>query len=116
MGDPKDNLFSTLQRRSSLLVRPVMKYLVRVKIWSGRTKYTSIIGPPPPQTVLREAYAFRSVKARVTTSETARDMCADENIKIWSKSHYPEGSTSNENRVIRRKAATLGERSQMMSR
>ena len=28
---------------------------------------------------IREAHAFRSVKARVTASETAREMCADEN-------------------------------------
>ena len=63
----------------------ITKYLVRVKIWSGRTKYTSMFGPPPPQMVLREAHAFRSVKARVTTSETAREMCADENEDLVEK-------------------------------
>ena len=57
---------------------PVTKYSVRVKIWSGRTKYASIFGPSPLQTVLLEAHAFRSAKARVTASETAREMCADE--------------------------------------
>jgi hypothetical protein len=93
---------------------PVTKYLVRVKIWSGRTKYASIFGPPPPQTVLPEAHAFRSVKARVAASETAREMCADENEDLVEKAclylfdgRYPECSTSNEKRVIRRKAATL---------
>ena len=35
--------------------------------------------------VLREAHAFRSVKARVTTSETAREMCADENEDLVEK-------------------------------
>ena len=93
---------------------PVTKYSVRVKIWSGRTKYASIFGPPPPQTVLLVAHAFRSVKARVTASETAREMCADENEDLVEKAclylfdgRYPEGSTSNDKRVIRRKAATL---------
>ena len=64
--------------------------------------------------VLLEAHAFRSVKARVTASETAREMCADENEDLVEKAclylsdgRYPEGSTSNEKRVIRRKAATL---------
>ena len=92
----------------------VTKYSVRVKIWSGRTKYASIFGPPPPQTVLLVAHAFRSVKARVTASETAREMCADENEDLVEKAclylfdgRYPEGSTSNDKRVIRRKAATL---------
>ena len=72
----------------------------------GRTKYASIF--------LLEAHAFRSVKARVTASETAREMCADENEDLVKKAclylfdgKYPEGSTSNEKRVIRRKAATL---------
>ena len=99
---------STTQSRS------VTKYSVRVKIWSGRTKYASIFGPPPPQTVLLVAHAFRSVKARVTASETAREMCADENEDLVEKAclylfdgRYPEGSTSNDKRVIRRKAATL---------
>ena len=93
---------------------PVTKYSVRVKIWSGRTKYASIFGPPPPQTVLLVAHAFRSVKARVTASETAREMCADENEDLVEKAclylfdgRYPEGSTSNDKRVIKRKAATL---------
>ena len=61
---------------------PVTKYSVRVKIWSGRT---NIFGPPPPQTVLLEAHAFKSVKARVTASETARKMCADENEDLVEK-------------------------------
>ena len=34
---------------------------------------------PTTNDPIREAHAFRSVKARVTTSETAREMCADEN-------------------------------------
>ena len=92
----------------------VTKYSVQVKIWSGRPKYASIFGPPPPQTVLLVAHAFRSVKARVTASETAREMCADENEDLVEKAclylfdgRYPEGSTSNDKRVIRRKAATL---------
>ena len=64
----------------------------------------------------RSAYmhAFRSVKARVAASETAREMCADENEDLVEKAclylfdgRYPECSTSNEKRVIRRKAATL---------
>ena len=94
-----------------MLASTVTKYSVRVKIWSGRTKY---VGPPPPQTVLLVAHAFRSVKARVTASETAREMCADENEDLVEKAclylfdgRYPEGSTSNDKRVIRRKAATL---------
>ena len=49
------------------LQRLVTKYLVRV----------SIFGPPPRHK--REAHAFRSVKARVTTSEIGKEMCADEN-------------------------------------
>ena len=44
-----------------------------------------ICGPPLPQTVLLEAHAFRSVKARVTASETAREMCADENEDLVEK-------------------------------
>ena len=67
---------------------PVTKYSVRVKIWSGRTKYASIFGPPPPQTVLLVAHAFRRVKARVTASETAREMCADENEDLVEKACY----------------------------
>ena len=54
------------------------------------------------------------MKARVTASETAREMCADENEDLVEKAclylfdgRYPEGSTSNDKRVIRRKAATL---------
>ena len=77
-------------------------------------KHASILGSPPPRTVLLEAHAFRSVKARVTASETAREMCADENEDLVEKAchylfdgRYPEGSTTNEKRVIRRKAATL---------
>ena len=88
----------------------VTKYLVRVKIWSGRAKYASIFGPPPPQTVLREAHAFRSVKARVTASETAREMCADENEDLVEKAclylfdgRYPEGSTSNNKKSHQKK-------------
>ena len=53
----------------------VTKYLV---IWSGRTKYVSIFGPPPPRTVLRKAHAFKNVKAHVIASENTREMCADE--------------------------------------
>ena len=95
----------TKQRRTLLASRAttVTKYSVRVKIWYGRTKYASIFGPPPPQTVLLEAHAFRSVKARVTASETAREMSADENEDLVEKAclylfdgRYPEGSTSNE--------------------
>ena len=66
----------------------VTKYSVRVKIWSDRTKYASIFGPPPPQTVLLVAHAFRSVKARVTASETAREMCADENEDLVEKAFF----------------------------
>ena len=54
------------------------------------------------------------MKARVTASETAREMCADENEDLVEKAclylfdgRYPEGSTSNDKRVIRRKSATL---------
>ena len=54
-------------------------------------------------TVLLEAHAFRSVKARVIASETAREMCADEKDDLVEKAclysfdgTYPEGSTSNE--------------------
>ena len=48
------------------LQRLVTKYLVRV----------SIFGPPP---ATNAKHAFRSVKARVTTSELGKEMCADEN-------------------------------------
>ena len=87
-------------------------------IWSG-----SIFGPAgqniwsdPPQMVLCKAHAFKSMKARVTASEIARDMCADENkdVDLVEKAclylidkMYPEGNTGNEKRVIRRKAAAL---------
>ena len=71
-----------------------------------------IYGPPQPQTILREADAFRSVKVR--TSETAREMCADENEDLVEKpclhlldGRYPEGSTSNEKRAIRRRLQHL---------
>ena len=88
---------------------PVTKYLDFVKIWSDQTKYDSKFGPPPPQTVLREAHAFISVK-----TETASKMCADENKDLVEKvdvrlidGRYSESSTGNGRRVIRRKAATL---------
>ena len=58
----------------------VTKYLDFVKIWSDQTKYDSKFGPPPPQTVLREAHAFISVK-----TETASKMCGDENIDLVKK-------------------------------
>ena len=48
-------------------------------------KICRIFGPPLPQTVLLEAHAFRSVKAHVTASETAREMCADENEDLVEK-------------------------------
>ena len=58
----------------------VTKYLDLVKIWSGQTKYDSIFGPPLPQTVLCEAYAFICVN-----TETASKMCGDENIDLVKK-------------------------------
>lgn len=56
-----------------------LSLLVLVKIWSGRTKHASIFGPPSPQTVLRKAHcqSFIIVKALVTASDTAREMCAE---------------------------------------
>ena len=45
----------------------------------------NIFGASLPQTVLREAHAFVYVKACVTASETAREMCADENEGLVEK-------------------------------
>ena len=63
-------------------------------------KYLLIFGPPPSQTVPLESHAFRSVKARVTASETAREMCAYENEDLVEKAclnlfdgRYLESST-----------------------
>ena len=80
-------LFKYLRLYIMYVLRQIWQGLSR-NIWSG-SKFgpagQHIFGPPPPQTVLREAHAFRSVKARVTISETAREMCADENEDLVEK-------------------------------